>query len=723
MQSPDPKQACNSVASAPGDGAVLDFDSPARREACNSVASAPQQACNSVTSAPQDGAELNIHSPARRETCNSVASPASRDRKNLYTPDKRLAELDQRLGDEDIDDDEIALLDEMLNMELESDDDDDDGASEEGDENDPEGFDDLMGLLDDDDFDGDFDEDEIASQHPGDDDGDDDFNDFSDEFGSQEDALDISEPELAEESCSRWMAIGAHDIQVKLAKPGGASALRQRVQRALQQDGSGEATSDCDKACLKWEHALVFDDCPPLLGVSNKQHAHTLTERLSDLTVDFAWPREKSSPSEAKVTKKDIDVPASGRDFAWPRVTKKDIDAPALERVPITSARKDTDGSLKARSRSRDSPQSRRNNRQPRPILHTRLMTARSRSRGKPAFGQFKARTDWVPEKASNWRNKYATLPLKTDSDDHVPCDSGEAPNVAVDHNGALVIYKPAFWTVTTGQAAFENRSSKYPKLQDWLRSTLGWDYPFLNSNERSGLIHRLDVQTSGPILVGSNSSAFHHLRNSLHQHRFFKEYVALMHGAIPVRKSYGTMDFPLLTLKEGGGWRTVVDNRGEEAKTHYEAIGGYKAALGHGKTQRYTLVRLQLITGKTHQIRVHLLELARRLGLKIHGIVGDYKYLPKKNLIADTRLCRRVFLHCWRLHFPMPDTHDEELCKVRCNLPIELQTALKRLDLDSDLTAGYRKHNAYNNIMPREENGRADESVPGLREFSRSQT
>lgn len=195
------------------------------------------------------------------------------------------------------------------------------------------------------------------------------------------------------------------------------------------------------------------------------------------------------------------------------------------------------------------------------------------------------------------------------------------------------------------------------------------------------------------------------------------------MHGAIPVRQSYGSMNYPLLTLKEGGGWRTVVDRRGEESLTHYEAIAGYKIAQGHGKIQRYTLVRLQLITGKTHQIRVHLMELAQQLGLKIHGIVGDYKYLPRKNLKLDTRLCRRVFLHCWRLHFPMPGSYngDEDKCKVRCNLPVELQTCLKKLDLDKVLTAGYRKHNAYNNLMPKEEGSNADESVPGLREFSRS--
>eukprot|EP00930_Biecheleria_cincta_P016927 TRINITY_DN13600_c0_g2_i1.p1 TRINITY_DN13600_c0_g2~~TRINITY_DN13600_c0_g2_i1.p1 ORF type:complete len:648 (-),score=92.41 TRINITY_DN13600_c0_g2_i1:414-2357(-) len=638
-----------------------------------------KEACNGVTNSPLDVAELNMHSPEPKESCNKSVTTTPQDCKNLYTPEKRYAALDGRLVDEDIDDDEIALLDDMLNKELESDDED---GSDDEDQSDPEGFDDLMGLFQDDDYDDDdFDHDEIQSAHSGDDD---EFRDLDDEFGSQDDALEDSEPELAEESCSQWMAIRAQGIEVKLSRPGAASTLRQRVQQALQQ-GSGDASSDGEQACLKWEHAMVFDDCPPLLGVSGQKHAQSLAEHLSDLKVDFAWPREEPSLESTKVTKTDA-------------VTKKDIE-----------------GSSKARSRSRDNPILRRN---------SRSLAARSRSRDKPpAPCPTKAKAKAKAERRVSWRKRSDASTWKTDSDDHISCDSGEAPNVAVDYNGVLVIYKPAYWTVTTGKAAFEACRSKHPKLQDWLRENLGWHYPFLSRNERAGLIHRLDVQTSGPILVGSNPAAFKHLRNNLHQHNFFKEYVALMHGAIPIRKSYGSMDYPLLTKKEGVGWRTVVDRRGEEALTHYEALAGYKSALGHGKTQRYTLVRLQLITGKTHQIRVHLMELAQQLGLKVHGIVGDYKYLPPKTLKLDTRLCRRVFLHCWRLHFPMPGLYggDEETCKVRCNLPVELQNALKRLDLDEGLTAGYRKTNAYNNIMPRDEGSNADESVPGLREFSRA--
>lgn len=196
------------------------------------------------------------------------------------------------------------------------------------------------------------------------------------------------------------------------------------------------------------------------------------------------------------------------------------------------------------------------------------------------------------------------------------------------------------------------------------------------------------------------------------------------MHGALPIRECCGVLDYPLLTTQERGsvGWRTCVDPLGAQAMTRYEAIAAYKYSEGHGKTQRYTLVRLQLITGKTHQIRVHLMELARRLNLKTHGIVGDYKYLPPHTLKLDKRICRRVFLHCYRLHFPMPDTEDQESkCRIRCPLPPELQEALKMVHFDKSLTAAYRKQNQKGSMMEVDDlmDQRKSTNIPGVTDYT----
>ena len=97
-------------------------------------------------------------------------------------------------------------------------------------------------------------------------------------------------------------------------------------------------------------------------------------------------------------------------------------------------------------------------------------------------------------------------------------------------------------------------------------------------------------------------------------------------------------------------------------------------------------------------------MELARRNNLKTHGIVGDYKYLPARNLKLDRRFCRRVFLHCYRLHFPMPEADDEELCKVRCPLPSELRAALESVDLDQDLTRHYQRQCRKCRVMEKDD-------------------
>eukprot|EP00930_Biecheleria_cincta_P016926 TRINITY_DN13600_c0_g1_i1.p1 TRINITY_DN13600_c0_g1~~TRINITY_DN13600_c0_g1_i1.p1 ORF type:complete len:557 (-),score=60.10 TRINITY_DN13600_c0_g1_i1:322-1992(-) len=533
-----------------------------------------------------------MHSPGGKDACSGGTCDPQ------VAPDKCSSKPGGGLMDEVIDE-EVVLLDNMLNNELESD--EGEFFPDEGSES--EEFGDISGMFEDDDDDGDdFDDDEIASQ----DSGEDDFHELSDEsFASQYDASEDSEAELAAESCSHWMAIRAENMQVKLSKPGAASALRQRVQQVLQKRASEHTSSVRPETCLKWEHALVFDDCPPLLGVHEKRHTRCLAKHLADLEIDVAWPREESSVDSATKTHQKIMESLKARcrfrDNAELRNLRK----------------KEADEPLRARSRSRDGG-----------------LPRQSRSMMRSAA---RSRSDWQ-------RAPPPSVSFKTDSDDHVPCESGEDPKVAVDRNGVLVIYKPAFWTVTVGKDRFKKCTSCHPKLQDWLRDTLGWQYPFLSSNARAGLIHRLDVQTSGPILVGSNMRAFKHLRMNLHLHNFFKEYVALMHGAIPISKSFGSMDYPLLTFKEGGESRTQVDKRGEDALTHYEAIARYRSATRHGKTQRYTLVRLQLITGKTHQIRVHLMELAQQLGLKVCGIVSDYKYLPPKIMKLDTQLCSRVF-------------------------------------------------------------------------------
>jgi len=288
-----------------------------------------------------------------------------------------------------------------------------------------------------------------------------------------------------------------------------------------------------------------------------------------------------------------------------------------------------------------------------------------------------------------------------------IVCEPRRVPHAAVDQYGILVVYKPPFWTMTTPERAKStNKESKSPEIQNWLIAELGNRYPFLKSNPRAGLIHRLDVQTSGPILVATRPDTFEEMRFQLRKKKWYKEYLALMHGAIPPSKSCGVLNYKLLTTQERGrGWRTEVNHRkGEPSETRYQAVASYRSRMLESSraTRRFTLVKLHLITGRTHQIRVHLAEFARELGFSVHGIVGDYKYLPPDQLRDDKRLCNRVFLHAQILEFPPPKRSrwarngNETPYRVRCPLPPELQRVLGRLERDERLTAQFSKREGF---------------------------
>lgn len=263
----------------------------------------------------------------------------------------------------------------------------------------------------------------------------------------------------------------------------------------------------------------------------------------------------------------------------------------------------------------------------------------------------------------------------------HVPCEPRDSPHSVFDRDGVLVVYKPAYWTVTTSGKC----GGRSPPMQSWLRKHLGARHPFLLSDRRAGLIHRLDVQTSGPLLIATRRDTFAHMRQSLHDRKWYKEYITLMHGQLPLERCSGVLTYPLRSKQFCGGWKTEVCPEGKAAKTRYHAVAAYSRTV-RSETRRYTLVRVHLVTGRTHQIRVHLAELARELGLPICGLVGDYKYLQRSQLAEDRRLCTRVFLHERFLEFPAPSAASTKVC-VKCPLPRELDRTLSQLKRDDRCT------------------------------------
>jgi 23S rRNA pseudouridine1911/1915/1917 synthase len=183
----------------------------------------------------------------------------------------------------------------------------------------------------------------------------------------------------------------------------------------------------------------------------------------------------------------------------------------------------------------------------------------------------------------------------------------------------------------------------------------------------RPGLVHRLDRDTSGLLVVAKTESALENLSDQFRDRTVYKSYVALVHGRMEANS--GKIDQPL-ARDPANRTRMAVVRSGRNALTLYRVRRGF---------DRFTLLDVELKTGRTHQIRVHLAWLK-------HPVVGDETYgAGRDNTIQDARLRARVrslnrqFLHAEKLGFTHPKT--EEWMKFEVSLPQELASLLAALE------------------------------------------
>lgn len=170
---------------------------------------------------------------------------------------------------------------------------------------------------------------------------------------------------------------------------------------------------------------------------------------------------------------------------------------------------------------------------------------------------------------------------------------------------------------------------------------------------DRPGIVHRLDRDTSGLLVVASSEEAHTLLQAALRDRLIEREYLALVEGLPPART--GTIEAPIARHPRIRT-RMAVDPSGREARTHFELLQRLPATA---------LLRLRLDTGRTHQIRVHL----QAIG---HPVAGDPEY-GAPGLLG----LKRQFLHATRLSFPHPMTHEQ--VEVVSPLPPDLREALER--------------------------------------------
>jgi len=199
----------------------------------------------------------------------------------------------------------------------------------------------------------------------------------------------------------------------------------------------------------------------------------------------------------------------------------------------------------------------------------------------------------------------------------------------------------------------------------------------------RGGIVHRLDKDTSGILLVGKTPAALEKLQAQFKERKVKKEYVALVHGVV---EESGKVEASI-GRNPGNREKFIVLEEGKEAVTEYVPQKNFQFSilnfqsifnelnkiqmrkLERMKYNQFTLLQCKPKTGRTHQIRVHL----KYIG---HPVVADEKYVGRKIYRLDKRWCPRMFLHAKKIGFKHPVSG--EWMEMESDLPEDLNLVLK---------------------------------------------
>lgn len=219
---------------------------------------------------------------------------------------------------------------------------------------------------------------------------------------------------------------------------------------------------------------------------------------------------------------------------------------------------------------------------------------------------------------------------------------------VAINKPAGVVVNRAASATNTVADWAFEYLGiGKYPMESDMY--------------QRCGVAHRLDKETSGVLLLCKTPESLANLMLQFKERKTEKEYLAFVHGKLEPKE--GEMRLPIRRDPwNRKKWGVHFD--GKDAQTRWSVEDWYLDEHG----QHYSLVRLFPKTGRTHQIRVHMVFLA-------HPLLSDERYLNRKRYMKDKELLDRHFLHACSIEFFHPKTGEK--IRVEAPLPGDLTQTL----------------------------------------------
>ncbi len=254
-------------------------------------------------------------------------------------------------------------------------------------------------------------------------------------------------------------------------------------------------------------------------------------------------------------------------------------------------------------------------------------------------------------------------------------------PKIIFEDNDLWVLDKPA------GLVVDKSSTQKEDTLEDWSASQG-------STLERGGIVHRLDKDTSGVILVAKTEAALENLQAQFKERRTKKEYLALVHGFIegpgkvegnigrnPVRREkFTVLDEGKEAVTEYSPVKnlqfTIYNLKNESSGATLQSIFNDLNKIQRDKLERtnynqFTLLKCYPLTGRTHQIRVHLKYIN-------HPIVADEVYAGRKIVRLDHRWCPRQFLHAAKIGFYHPG--NGKWMEVESELPEDLNKALGML-------------------------------------------
>lgn len=223
-----------------------------------------------------------------------------------------------------------------------------------------------------------------------------------------------------------------------------------------------------------------------------------------------------------------------------------------------------------------------------------------------------------------------------------------------------LVINKPAGVSVHKGEGNIESST-----ISDLLSSKI---QKGVGQEGRNGIVHRLDKDTSGVMIVAKTNKAYDYFVEAFKKHDVKKTYLVLVKGILEYKEAF--IDSPIARSRvDRKKMDVVAEFEGKKALSKYKVVDEFEFLEGYA----VSLLEVEIMTGRTHQIRVHMNAIK-------HPVVGDSVYGNSKfnQIFACTFGLERQFLHAWKISFR--DIDSKKLVKFKADLPTDLSDVLEKL-------------------------------------------